>query len=134
MHGEFQAGSCSVEASSLGGRLGVARVGACSSDSLELGLAMSRSRGIGVDIGRCWSGWCCFVAVVRSDRYRRSSGSGVCPLLWFNIPMLVVVGSEGWWSSWRQVWWMSNPSLPWGRHSFGCLASRSGIPPGGDAT
>jgi hypothetical protein len=46
--GEFQAGSCSVEALSLSGGIGVARVGACGSDGVELGLAASRSGGVSV--------------------------------------------------------------------------------------
>jgi hypothetical protein len=132
MRGEFQVGSCLAEASYLGGELDVTRVGACDSDGVELGLAVSIFGGVDVSIGRCWSGQCCFVAVARSDRCRWSSGSGVWPLLLFGIPASVVVGSRGWWSSWLRVWWLSNPSLPWGRRSFGHLAGRSSSPPGGD--
>jgi hypothetical protein len=80
-----------------------------------------------------WLGRCCFAAVARSDWCRRSFASGAWPLLWFTIPASVVVGSGSRWSSWWRVWWLSNPSLPWGRHSFGCLAGRSVNPLGGDA-
>jgi hypothetical protein len=48
VRGEFQAGSCSVEALSLSGGIGVARVGACGSDGVELGLTASRSGGVSV--------------------------------------------------------------------------------------
>jgi hypothetical protein len=48
VRGEFQAGSCSVEALSLSGGIGVARVRACGSDGVELGLTASRSGGVSV--------------------------------------------------------------------------------------
>jgi hypothetical protein len=75
---------------------------------VELRLAASRSGGVGVNNGQCWSGRCCFPVVARSDRCRRPSESGAWPLLWFAIPASVVVGSRGWWSSWQRVWWLSN--------------------------
>jgi hypothetical protein len=52
MRGEFQVGSCLAEASYLGGELDVTRVGACDSDGVELGLAVSIFGGVDVSIGR----------------------------------------------------------------------------------
>jgi hypothetical protein len=61
---------------------------------------------------------------------RPDLGHGLC----FAICMSVVVGFEGWWSPWWLVCWLSNPTPPWWRRSFGRLAIRSGSPPGGEAT
>jgi hypothetical protein len=80
VHDEFQAGSCSAEASYLGGRLGVARVRACDSDG-----------GVGAGGVKIWRCQCRYLSVLVG-------------------PVLLCSGGEvGLVSAAFQIWGMASP-------------------------